>query len=87
MDQPGFLDVVQSIWNSDVRDSNSVTRVSAKLKLLRRVLRRWDQSLSRMKYQLKHCNLTLAVLDKLEENRPFITQEYNFRKILKKRIP
>jgi hypothetical protein len=39
MDQSGFLDVVQSTWNSDVRASNSVTRVSAKLKLLRRVLR------------------------------------------------
>jgi hypothetical protein len=39
-----------------------------------------------MKNQLKHCNLTLAVLDKLEENRPLFTQEYNFRKILKKHI-
>jgi hypothetical protein len=37
-----------------------------------------------MKNQLKHCNLTLVVLDKLEENRPLFTQEHNFQKILKK---
>jgi hypothetical protein len=83
LDQPGFLDIVQTTWISDVRASNSVTKVSAKLKLLRRVLRRWAHNLSGLKNQLTHCNKTLAVLDK---NRPLFIQEHNFRKILKKHI-
>jgi hypothetical protein len=86
LDQPGFLDIVQVTWNSDVRASNSVTKVSTKLKLLMRVLRRWAQSLSGLKNQLNQCNKILIVLDKLEENRTLFLQEHNFRKILKKHI-
>jgi hypothetical protein len=49
IDQPDFMDVVQAAWNTDVRASNSATRLSAKLKHLRRVLRRWAKGLSRLK--------------------------------------
>jgi hypothetical protein len=49
IDQLDFLDVVQATWNTDVRASNSATRLSAKLKHLRRVLRRWAKGLSRLK--------------------------------------
>jgi hypothetical protein len=49
IDQPDFLNVVQAAWNTDVRASNSATRLSAKLKHLRRVLRRWAKGLSRLK--------------------------------------
>jgi hypothetical protein len=35
---------------------------------------------------MNHCNRALVILDKLEENRSLFTQEYNFRKILKKHI-
>jgi hypothetical protein len=44
-EQPGFLEVVQNVWNSEVRHSNSATKVAAKFKLLRRVLKRWAMSL------------------------------------------
>jgi hypothetical protein len=49
IDQPDFLNVVQAAWNTNVRASNSATRLSAKLKHLRRVLRRWAKGLSRLK--------------------------------------
>jgi hypothetical protein len=61
--------VVQAAWNTDVRASNSAIRLSAKLKHLRRVLRRWAKGLSRLKEQIITCNDKLLVLDKLEENR------------------
>jgi hypothetical protein len=86
IDQLDFLDVVQADWNTNVRASSSATRLSAKLKHLRRVLRRWAKGLSRLKEQIIACNDTLLVLDKLEENRTLFVQERNFRSILKRHI-
>jgi hypothetical protein len=49
VDQPHFSDVVSSVWNTEVHATNSATRVNAKLKLLRRVLKRWAMGLSNSK--------------------------------------
>jgi hypothetical protein len=86
VDQDGFLDVVQSVWQSEVRANNSATRIVAKFKLLRRVLKKWAMRLSKLKQLIKQCNLVLSILDKLEENMPLHPPEFNFRKILKKHI-
>jgi chaperonin cofactor prefoldin len=86
VDQPDFIELVQTVWNAEVGAINSVTRVTSKFKLLRRVLRKWGQSLSKLKSQLQNCNSVLAVMDRLEENRPLALQEGNFRTILKKHI-
>jgi hypothetical protein len=45
IDQPSFLDVVQSAWQVEVRANNIVTRISAKFKLLRRALSRWGHGI------------------------------------------
>jgi hypothetical protein len=37
------------VWSSKVRDANSVTRVAAKLELLRRVHKKWATGLSKFK--------------------------------------
>jgi hypothetical protein len=47
--QPGFMEIVQDVWNSEVRHSNSATKVAAKFKLLRRALKRWAMNLSSLK--------------------------------------
>jgi hypothetical protein len=86
VDQSGFMDVVSSVWSSEVHATSSVTRVGAKKKLLRRVLKRWAMGLSKLKEQIKCCNYVLAVMDKIEENRFLVVQERNFRRILKKHI-
>lgn len=36
IDYSGFFETVESIWKSEVRASNSATKISAKFKLLRR---------------------------------------------------
>jgi hypothetical protein len=82
----GFLEVVQSVWQSKVRTNNSATRIVAKFKLLRRVLKKWAMGLSKLKQLIKQCNSMLSILDKLEENRPHYPPKFNFRKILKKHI-
>jgi len=86
VDHPGFLDLVKSVWNTEVNATNSATRISAKFKLLRAALKKWSKKLSNLNNLLKKCNCTLEVLDALEEHRPLFTQEYNFRKILKAHI-
>jgi hypothetical protein len=86
IDQPGFIEVVQAVWQSEVQATNSVTWLSAKFKLLRKVLKRWARGLSRLKEQIKTCSETLLIMDKLEENIILFVQERNFKNILKKHI-
>jgi hypothetical protein len=46
VEQPDFFDLVQSTWNKEVRSSNGVTKIVAKFKLLRKVLKKWNKSIS-----------------------------------------
>jgi hypothetical protein len=41
LDHPDFLEIVKVAWDAEVRTSNPAARISAKFKLLRRVLKRW----------------------------------------------
>jgi hypothetical protein len=85
-EQTGFKEVVQHAWNSEVRHSNSATKVAAKFKLLQRVLKRWAMNLSNLERLTSQCNEVLMILDRLEENRMSYPQERNFRSILKNQI-
>jgi hypothetical protein len=69
VEQPGFLETVQSVWQSKVKASNSATRVVAKFKQLKRVLKKLALGLSKIQNLIKQCDAVLAALDKLEENR------------------
>jgi hypothetical protein len=86
LDHPDFLNIVKLAWEAENRASSPAARISAKFKLLRRILKRWLKSLAKFKHQLKQCNCILEILDKLEENRPLYNLEANFRNILKKHI-
>ena len=86
MEQPGFFELVEEIWKTETNTNNSVARVSAKLKLLRKSLKKWSKNMSQLNKLIQECNTVLAVLDKLEDQRPLFTQESNFRKILKAHI-
>jgi hypothetical protein len=58
----GFLEVVHSVWNSEVLATNIASKIAAKFKLLRRVLKKWAMSLSKIKNLLKQCNAVLLVM-------------------------
>jgi hypothetical protein len=66
------------VWNCEMRATNSVTKVTTKLKLWRRVLRNWAKGLTQIKKQMHESNLVVAILDRLEENMPLFLQERNF---------
>lgn len=84
-DMPGFLDTVQTAWQTEVSASNSATKLAAKFKLLR-VLKRWALGLSMLKMQIKQYNEVLLILDKLEENRTLFPQEKVLKETLKTHI-
>ena len=86
LDHPGFFDLVKSVWATEVNAPNSASRISAKFKLLRAALKKWGKKLSNLNNLLKNCNVTLEVLDALEEQRTLFIQEYNFGAILKAHI-
>jgi hypothetical protein len=83
VDQSGFLDMVKLVWSKDFRTNNSASKVVAKFKELRRTLKKWAKGISKLKEQIKVCNSTLLILDKLEENKPLNPPERNFRNIIK----
>jgi len=86
VEHPGFFDLVNLVWNSNVSATNSAIRITVKFKLLRAALKKWSKGLSNLSCLIKNCNSTLEILDTLEEQRPLFLQEFNFRKILKNHI-
>lgn len=42
---PGFMELVEQSWNSQVRATNSATRIAAKFKVLRKALKTWSKSI------------------------------------------
>jgi hypothetical protein len=83
---PGFKETVKNLWEKPVRASNSATTISAKLKNVRRGLKHWSKSISKLKLLIENSNMVLLQLDVLEEKRPLFLQEWNFRVILKRHI-
>ncbi|KAG2639909.1 hypothetical protein PVAP13_2KG050716 [Panicum virgatum] len=86
VDQPDFMNLVKSTWDSEIRATNSVTKLTAKLKMLRKVLKKWSKGISKINNLIQQCNEVLSVLDKLEEQMTLFIRESNFRTILKKHI-
>ena len=81
--QPGFLDCVRGVWDSDVPNLSSSALLTHKFKLLRGALKKWRTSLSKLKILIAQCNMVILFLDDMEEDRPLFLQEANFRKIVK----
>jgi hypothetical protein len=65
---------------------DSARTISAKFKLLRRMLRLWARNISNLSILIANCNMTIAFFDKLEEIRPLSHHEFKFRVIIKGQI-
>jgi hypothetical protein len=86
LQHPGFFELVQSVWNTEVRGNSIASRLAAKFKFLRKVLKRWGKTLSELNNTIRNCNETIAILDVLEERRQLFRQEFTFRNILKRHL-
>lgn len=83
---PSCLEAVTSSWTAPVRCSNSAQVISAKFKLLRRIIKHWAKGISNLSKLISHINLTIAFLDKVEEIRPLYLHEATFRNVIKTHI-
>jgi hypothetical protein len=80
------MEQIANAWAPPVKSINSAHIISAKFKLLRRILKKWSKSLSNLTRLINNCNLTIAFLDKLEEIRCLYPQEAAFRSVIKRHI-
>jgi exonuclease III len=83
VNQPGFFDVVKSVWARNTKASTSSGILAEKFKILRWELKKWKMSLSNIKLLINKCNLVILYLDQLEEERNLYIPEENFRRIVK----
>jgi hypothetical protein len=82
--QLGFFELVEKVWNSLVKAQSSFCIITAKFKNLRYELKRWEGgNLSHLKDLIAKCNYVILQLDQLEDDRDLSMLEFNFRNIVK----
>ena len=79
----GFMDCVESSWNQPSQKTHITAKIADKFKCLRMCLKRWQMNISKLRLLISKCNHVIFLLDELEEWRPLVIQENNFRRIVK----
>jgi hypothetical protein len=79
------MEIVKQTWEFQVQASNSATKIAAKFKNLRRVLKRRSKGISKLTNLIQNCNEAILVLEKLEEQRQLYIPESNLRRIIKEK--
>ncbi len=86
VEHDGFFDLVQSIWQNHGYESNATKNISVKLKALRKGLKKWSKSLSKLQLLIKNCNAVIAFLDSIENLRDLTVLEWNFRILVRNKL-
>jgi hypothetical protein len=80
--QPGFFELVDSVWKIPVRANFVAGWWQQNLKNLRYDLKKWGKSLSHLKLLITNCSWAILILDQLEEDRTLSSPEFNFTNIV-----
>lgn len=81
---PGFMDTVQEEWNTQVHTQDAILRVHVKLRRTAKALRNWRRkSFAGWKLSWAILNITLANLERAQENRILTSDELEFKRYLK----
>jgi hypothetical protein len=78
-----FSQVLQHGWSMPTFQTDDARILTAKLKNLRRVFRRWQANLANIAKTTGNNKMILRLTDLLEEFRDLSLKEWNFRQILK----
>jgi hypothetical protein len=81
LSHPECLEQIKNTWITPVNASNSAPVLSAKFKLLRRVLKHWSRNISNLSKLIANCNMTIS-----QEIRILYSNESKFRNIIKEHI-
>jgi hypothetical protein len=80
------MDQIKNAWRTPLNASNSTHVITAKNKLLHRILNIWSKNILNLARLIANCNMTVAFFDKLEEIRPLYPHELKFINIIKEHI-
>lgn len=83
---PGFMDLVQTVWDKPVKHGNSTSTLCQKLQNLRQALKHWSKNISCLKVAIENTNKTLLELDSFEDKCILTIPEHNFQIILKRHL-
>jgi hypothetical protein len=84
LSHPSCFELINNAWSTPtIGTLDSARTISAKVKLLRRMLKLWARNLSNLSNLIANCNMTIAFFYKLEEFRPLSHHELKFRVIIK----
>jgi hypothetical protein len=84
LSHPSCFELINNAWSTPtIGTLDSARTISAKFKLLRRMLKLWARNLSNLSNLIANCNMTIAFFYKLEEFRPLSHHELKFRVIIK----
>lgn len=86
IEHDGFFDLVTSVWNNHGDSTDAAKNLTAKFKSLRKGLKKWSKTISKLTTLISNCNLAVSFIDKLEELRDLTLAEWNFRVIIKSKV-
>jgi hypothetical protein len=82
LDCHGFMSVVENAWAIPCRVRDYAGIISLKPKNTKNALKNWSRNISQFSMWMNRCNMTLNLLDGLEEQNPLLIPEFNFRNIV-----
>jgi hypothetical protein len=80
------MQILEHGWNLPCNQEDRATKLGAKFKTLRKILRQWHSQISNMSKLIDNNKITLAFLDSLEEFRDLALEEWNFRKLVQENL-
>jgi len=80
------MNQVQVAWDTPIYHSDAAKFLTAKFKILRKVLKEWNQTLSNPKQNIGNVKLILTFVNMLEEFRDLSIIEWNFKKSLERKL-
>lgn len=78
-----FLPLVESIWTQSIHYGDATKRINAKMKILRKSLKIWAKTSSKLKDSNVDINALISMLDAFENSRSLSPMEASLRTNLK----
>ena len=69
LEMPSFMPLIQKTWVESVYYGDAAKRISAKFKILRKVLKKWARPLSSLKEDIQDLNTLISFLDSIKNQR------------------
>lgn len=86
MEHDSFLPLVESVWKNSIHYADAAKRINAKMKILRKELKKWAKTLSNIKEDIINSNALIALLDGIENFRSLTAMEVDLRKNFKSHL-